>query len=51
MRIVVTGASGRLGSSVVDRLIEDGRHEVFAWSGTTHGTRGAVVAPAGRADR
>ncbi len=39
MRIVVTGASGRLGSEVFDRLRRDGRHEVFGWSGTTTGTR------------
>jgi dTDP-4-dehydrorhamnose reductase len=39
MRIVVTGASGRLGSEVVDRLRRAGRHEVFGWSGTTRGTR------------
>jgi dTDP-4-dehydrorhamnose reductase len=40
MRIVVTGASGRLGSVVVDRLRRDGLHEVFGWSGTTRGTPG-----------
>ncbi len=39
MRIVVTGASGRLGSEVVDRLRRAGRHEVFGWSGTTRGRR------------
>ncbi len=38
MRIVVTGASGRLGSFLVDRLVGGG-HEVFAWSGTTRGSR------------
>ena len=32
MRIVVTGASGQLGSYLLDRLTE-GPHEVFAWSG------------------
>jgi dTDP-4-dehydrorhamnose reductase len=37
MRIVVTGASGRLGSEVVDRLAREGRHEVFGWSGTERG--------------
>jgi dTDP-4-dehydrorhamnose reductase len=40
MRIVVTGASGRLGSEVVDRLSRDGRHEVLGWSGTARGTSG-----------
>lgn len=35
MRILVTGASGRLGSTVVARLIDDGRHEVLAWTGST----------------
>jgi dTDP-4-dehydrorhamnose reductase len=40
MRIVVTGASGRLGSELLDRLTREGRHEVFAWTGTTRGTRG-----------
>ncbi len=42
MRIVVTGASGRLGSFLVDRLIGGG-HEVFAWSGTTRGSRGGIA--------
>lgn len=42
MRIVVTGASGRLGSMLVDRLVRLGRHEVRAWSGTTEGTRGGI---------
>jgi dTDP-4-dehydrorhamnose reductase len=41
MRIVVTGASGRLGTYLVDRLIAGG-HQVFAWSGTTHGLRGGI---------
>ncbi|MGP0068543.1 MAG: SDR family oxidoreductase [Isosphaeraceae bacterium] len=41
MRIVVTGASGRLGSYLVDRLIAGG-HRVSAWSGTTHGVRGGI---------
>lgn len=31
MRILVTGASGRLGSAVVERLFRTGRHEVVAW--------------------
>ncbi len=43
MRIVVTGASGRLGSELLDRLARAGRHEVRAWSGTTTGTRGAIA--------
>ncbi len=38
MRIVVTGASGRLGSYLVDRLIARG-HRVLAWSGETRGSR------------
>ncbi len=42
MRIIVTGASGRLGSVLVDRLVRLGRHEVRAWSGTTEGTRGRI---------
>jgi nucleoside-diphosphate-sugar epimerase len=41
MRILVTGASGRLGSYLVDRLI-DGPHEVLAWSGATRGHRGGI---------
>jgi dTDP-4-dehydrorhamnose reductase len=41
MRIVVTGASGRLGSTLVDRLA-GGPHEVLAWSGTTRGRRSGV---------
>jgi dTDP-4-dehydrorhamnose reductase len=40
MRIVVTGASGRLGSEVVDRLTRDGHHEVLGWSGPPRGTSG-----------
>ena len=39
MRILVTGGSGRLGSTVLDRLIRDGRHEILAWSGPTAGDR------------
>jgi dTDP-4-dehydrorhamnose reductase len=42
MRIVVTGASGRLGSLLVDRLIGGG-HEVIAWSGTSRGSRGGIA--------
>ncbi len=36
MRIVVTGASGQLGSYLIDRLIE-GSHEIVAWSGAATG--------------
>lgn len=43
MRILVTGASGRLGSTLLDRLIEQGRHEVVAWSGSTAGARGPIT--------
>lgn len=41
MRIVVTGASGQLGSYLIDRLIE-GSHEIDAWSGQTIGERGGI---------
>ena len=41
MRIVVTGASGRLGTYLVDQLIGDG-HQVLAWSGTTRGSLNGV---------
>jgi dTDP-4-dehydrorhamnose reductase len=37
MRILVTGASGRLGSALIDRLTGERRHEIVAWSGTTRG--------------
>jgi dTDP-4-dehydrorhamnose reductase len=43
MRILVTGASGRLGSALIARLAREGRHEVTAWSGTTSGARGLVL--------
>ncbi|QDV36563.1 SDR family oxidoreductase [Tautonia plasticadhaerens] len=39
MRIVVTGASGQLGSYVLDRLDGSG-HEVIGWSRSTGGSRG-----------
>jgi dTDP-4-dehydrorhamnose reductase len=39
MRIVVTGASGQLGSYVLDRL-EGSDHEVIGWSRSTTGSRG-----------
>jgi dTDP-4-dehydrorhamnose reductase len=41
MRVVLTGASGQLGSTLVAHLAGAG-HEVWAWSGTEAGTRGAV---------
>ena len=41
MRIVVTGASGRLGSELLDRLEREEQHEVFAWSGTANGRAAA----------
>jgi dTDP-4-dehydrorhamnose reductase len=41
MRVVLTGASGQLGSNIVARLVEDG-HEVWAWSGTEMGRRSGV---------
>ena len=42
MRIVVTGASGQLGSYLIDRLIERS-HEIVAWSGRATETRGGVT--------
>jgi len=41
MRIVVTGASGQLGSYLIDRLAR-GPHEVIAWSGRTQTVRGEL---------
>jgi dTDP-4-dehydrorhamnose reductase len=41
MRVVVTGASGQLGSYVVERLVAAG-HEVAAWSGRDRGERSGV---------
>jgi dTDP-4-dehydrorhamnose reductase len=41
MRIVVTGASGQLGSYLLDRLTE-GSHEIIAWSGRASEMRGAI---------
>ncbi len=42
MRILVTGASGRLGPFVVERLNRGG-HRVFAWSGKARGSRGGIA--------
>ena len=42
MRIVVTGASGQLGSYLIDRLIERS-HEIVAWSGRTTETRAGIA--------
>lgn len=42
MRIVVTGASGKLGSVLVGRLENSRRHEVRAWSGTTRAVVGGI---------
>jgi dTDP-4-dehydrorhamnose reductase len=45
MRILVTGASGRLGSTVLARLAQS-PHEVLAWSGSRTGTqRGIELQP------
>jgi dTDP-4-dehydrorhamnose reductase len=41
MRIVVTGASGQLGTYVID-MLTDGHHEIVAWSGRTRLARGTV---------
>jgi dTDP-4-dehydrorhamnose reductase len=41
MRILVTGASGRLGAYLVERL-KKGAHEVLAWSGSTRGHCGGI---------
>jgi dTDP-4-dehydrorhamnose reductase len=51
MRIVVTGASGQLGSYVIDRL-KGGSHEIDAWSGgTTEARRGIELRPVELTDR
>lgn len=41
MRVVLTGASGQLGSTLCFRLLGAG-HEVWAWGGTGSGTRGPI---------
>jgi dTDP-4-dehydrorhamnose reductase len=51
MRIVVTGASGQLGSYLVDRL-KTGSHEIDAWTGaTTLGSDGITLRPVELTDR
>jgi dTDP-4-dehydrorhamnose reductase len=42
MRILVTGASGRLGSTLIVGLSAAGRHHFIGWSGTTERARGPV---------
>jgi dTDP-4-dehydrorhamnose reductase len=42
MRVVLTGASGQLGSYVVGRLVAGG-HDVAAWSGARGGERAGVA--------
>jgi dTDP-4-dehydrorhamnose reductase len=50
MRVVLTGASGQLGSYVVGRLVAGG-HEVSAWSGARGGERvGLALRPVDLAD-
>jgi dTDP-4-dehydrorhamnose reductase len=41
MRVVVTGASGQLGSYLVERLVAGG-HQPIAWSGSSRGARAGV---------
>ncbi|WP_406693725.1 SDR family oxidoreductase [Singulisphaera sp. Ch08] len=42
MRVVLTGASGQLGSTLLFHLVGAG-HEVWAWSGSEQGTRGPIT--------
>ena len=42
MRILLTGASGQLGTYVLDQLVDSG-HEVVAWSGVTAGSRRGIA--------
>jgi dTDP-4-dehydrorhamnose reductase len=41
MRIVLTGASGRLGAYLLDQLVA-GPHDVLAWSGSSSGSRAGL---------
>ncbi len=43
MRILVTGASGRLGSTLLDHLVRQRRHEVVAWGGSAAVARGTIA--------
>jgi dTDP-4-dehydrorhamnose reductase len=42
MRILVTGASGRLGSVLIERLTAKGQHEAIAWSRSSRGSGGSI---------
>ncbi len=42
MQILVTGASGRLGARLLQKLAEHG-HELVAWSGSTPGERAGIA--------
>lgn len=51
MRILLTGASGQLGTYLIDCLTESG-HDVIAWSGTARGDRrGVPITPIDLTDR
>ncbi len=51
MRILVTGATGRLGSTLLDHLVRRSRHEVVAWGGFAAITRGTIaIRPVNLAD-
>jgi dTDP-4-dehydrorhamnose reductase len=41
MRILVTGASGQLGSYLVDQLVETA-HDVIGWTGSSQGSRSGI---------